>query len=689
MTGRRTLSTVSLAVLLLTTTLATVAPGAKAGAGLVADAGSSRQTDGITETLKVDGEAFGGTQPYSFNWSIPALEQSWKRFGNASQAETRVDLSGLSGTVELNLTVTDAADNAAHDTVLYHVAPVVAHPVDQDVQFTFGVPDEIFGASGAVDQQTRRIDFQVPSGADVLFAKLTWQEGPPGLVVFNNDLDLVLVDPSGGEASGDQGRTAGHPETATVQDPASGSWTAEIEAWLTGPEDAHLEVVAFQKRQLPKARTPGPKTFGTLDDQTLHGVAKGPAGTTGAWDLDLDGVLETDAEDVTLDRAPGTYEVRYKATGPDGFEDVKRASFEVIGDADHAIPLHCGGRTHWTAPMEFSASGGTCWMHGGHHTYVLEDTVDVVGAKGWAFSVEQQFSPSHASSVEPGGLGADVQAPIHIEVSDDGQNWTSIENASYEIGDVLKDCFICLDLRQRVNFAFETAPTEAEFLRVHQPRSAAQGLSGFLDRTHIILFANETDTSEPSPATQDGQVALSCRDGDVLEDFFESHPCWFGGINRYDTPSFFHTYKPGRGTSVTALEATVQVAPWRTDDWFIPIPFPVEVSGVPSDPSADVEEEEIDAFAEQVSQTQVFVQTSPDGVSWETIGNETVLFGERETFQIDLEQPQNARFVRLIPDEHPRFDDFRADPPLHHPEAFFLFSELTLTGQLPSSGPPP
>lgn len=676
-----------LATVLLVTTTFTGLATAETSSPLVAEAGSSRASLGVDEVLTVDGRAYGGSSPYAYLWTI---DGSGEPFADPNSRRTTVDLSGFNGTVELTFRVLDATGTVATDHVLYHVAPENETLVQQNVTVGPGVPDEWIGASGAVDGETENISFEVPEEASAITATLTWQDGPNTFVITGNDLDLVLEDPSGSEATGNQGRTAGHPETVAVRSPQPGSWNATIESWLTATETANLTIRTVDAANLPNARVAGPTMFGTLDEQILHGRAQGPAGTTGAWDLDLDGVFETDGEEVTADFAPGEHKVRFKATSPSGFEDINRVTVRVTDVAEHALPLHCGGkplRPTWS--MEFGYSEGPCWMHGGHHTYVLDEPVRLLGGVGSVFSVEQQLSPPTEYEDTP------TTTPVHIQTSDDAQDWSEVGAAVYRFLEDLGDGVIFDELRQGIAFEFEANRT-VEYLRIHQPRSAAQGLSGFLDRSQLFLLANET-SEDPSPpvSVESGTETFSCEEGEVLEDFFDDHPCWFGGVNRYDTPSFFHTYEPGEGTTVSKIEGKAQVAPWRKDDYFVPIPVPVQASigevdagdrEVHVDPSAELEPEEVGPFVEQLTRTKVFVQTSPDGINWTTVGNETVLFGERASFEIELEQPEPARFVRLVPDEHPRFDDFRSSPSLHHPEAYFLFSELTLTGQLPTGG---
>lgn len=650
---------VLLAISMLTVpALAGIAAGAE-GDPLVADAGDSRTTNSPGARLPVDGQALGGQAPYTYTWTI---DGSTEPFADPHSAETTVDLPGSIGAIELTLEVTDADGATATDTVLYHVAEPGQPLLDRTVNLGTGVPDEAVGASGLADGQTRTIPFDVPEGTDRIQATLTWREGSAGLVVVYNDLDLTLLDPQGEDATGSEGRTGAHPERADVSQPEPGTWNARIESYLNAPEDARIVVTPYTSVELPIAYVAGAKIFGSLDDQVLHGEPGGPSGTTGAWDLDADGTFEATGTEVTLDRAPGEYQVRFQATTPDGFERTRQVTVRVTDDAEHAIPLHCGGkelRPTWT--MEYSASEGTCWMHSGHNTYVLDEPVRLLGGVGWLRSVEQGLSPP-TEYEQPAST-----TPVHLQASPDAQTWYELDSVEYDFASDV----IAGERRQDITFEF-TTDTVAEYFRIHEPRSAAQGLSGFLDRTVLTLLANETeaDPTPPSPL-EEGKVTFACSDGDVLEDFFPRHPCWFGGLNRYDAPSFIHTYNPGEGATVTTIQGEAQVAPWRTDDWFIPVVLTTDT-------------DEAQAYAEQVTSTRVFVQTSPDGITWDTVDTIPLAFGEPTSFTTHLEEPHPARFIRLITDKHPSYDDFKSQPALHHPEAYLVHSELTLTGNLPT-----
>lgn len=310
----------------------------------------------------------------------------------------------------------------------------------------------------------------------------------------------------------------------------------------------------------------------------------------------------------------------------------------------HAAPknvtlkLRCGGdkaTPYWA--MEFTASKGTCWMHGGHHTYFFGDrTYRLVRATGMAFAVEQMFSPP--TEVVPGSPGT---TPVWLEASLDGRTWTPAGFAPYRL----------LTSRQEVKFDIGKGP-EFRFLRVRAPRSAAQGLSGYVDHTSLdVVAAPLGRVPTPKPALGFRTAELTCED-DILEDFFAEHPCTFGGINRYDAPSFFHTYFLGDGVRLSQLSGRFRLGPWRTDD------------------------------TPATQDCKAFVQISVDGVRWTNVGTFDGSYGEDREFFVTLKNVP-ARFVRLFPDYHPRYDDTRTAAPLHHPKGFFLDSTLTVTGSLP------
>jgi subtilisin family serine protease len=72
--------------------------------------------------------------------------------------------------------------------------------------------------------QTIEIPFTVPSGAKILDGHLSWSRGWEGIPL--NDIDLVLVDPTGFASYG--AATLNVPEQTTILDPRPGTWKAQI-----------------------------------------------------------------------------------------------------------------------------------------------------------------------------------------------------------------------------------------------------------------------------------------------------------------------------------------------------------------------------------------------------------------------------------------------------------------------------
>ena len=294
-------------------------------------------------------------------------------------------------------------------------------------------------------------------------------------------------------------------------------------------------------------------------------------------------------------------------------------------------------------------------MHAGHHTYHLGGPHLLKGGGGRLFVVEQQFTPPTSFEEAP------FRTPVHVQTSLDGRTWHDLEDLSYLfVGDPTRDG-ITIPTRQEILFELPASDEPFAFLRFHEPRSAARGLSGFLDASRFDLLVDPIVGPAPAPLAN-GTIDLSCTRAEHVEAFFEEHPCTFGGINRYDSPSFFHTYALDGPANLTRIEGTVAVAPWRTDDFMEPLLPPLA----------------------QVTITNVFVETSEDGERWTRHSAVTVRFGVLTTFAREL-PGDPARFVRLVPDLHPRFHQYQAFAPNHHPEAYFLHSELLLQVGEPSS----
>lgn len=223
------------------------------------------------------------------------------------------------------------------------------------------------------------------------------------------------------------------------------------------------------------------------------------------------------------------------------------------------LSLNCNNQNADVQSMEHEYLEKGCWGHLGMHTYFLgRDTVyDLQAGEGRVFSVEQQLSPP----LEDPRLQTDppqLFTPLPIETSLDGIEWTRVSEVDYK--------FIGLESggtssRQEIFFEFEADGQPFQYLRVRQPLSAAQGLSGYLDASRLAINVTESDESPPALS----QASTRTCEKDIMEAVWDAHPCWFGGINRWDTPSFIHTYPLGDAT-LDRVEGTATFAYWRPED---------------------------------------------------------------------------------------------------------------------------
>lgn len=616
---------------------------------LVVDAGSS-QAVVPGQALVVASTVVAGPEPANLTWTYQA---SRDRFADPYAAATTFDTTGLAPDqiITLTLTATGPEGTIVQDTVNHTLAkPVVVLDVQGTVDH--GLPDDDL-APGLIDGQTQVHGFEVPDGTLRLAASLDWVPSPNATTT--DDLDLVLYDPEGEDATGNQGRTGDRPEHVTVARPTHGTWEAQIEPYTSDGTTYTVQATAWVAPDLPTVDKLGTFQFGHQDTQQLGVLVSGGQGTQASWDLDLDGTYEAPGLEPVADLAPGTHEVALKLTDDRGFEDRQTTTVKVSEDIEHLLPIACQ-RSPWrlAGTMERSHARGTCWLHHGHHTYFLGDASPLAeaytleGGDVRIVSVEQHYTPSTETDA------ANASTPIHVQVSMDARSWTDIQVLNYTL--------LSANVRQVITATLASHDEPFRYLRVHEPRSAAQGLSGFLDASRFELAVQPAQAS-PASGQEAGQRSLDCREADHMESFFDDHPCWFGGINRYDAPSFFHTYPLDGVASVDRIAGEVQVAPWRSDDWFLPLVPPVS----------------------QVTTTQVFVQASVDSYTWSTLHTFEVRFDltEPTPFSLDLDQPVPARYLRFVTDHKPGSEDHREDPPSHHPEAFFLDSRLTVEGMLP------
>lgn len=306
------------------------------------------------------------------------------------------------------------------------------------------------------------------------------------------------------------------------------------------------------------------------------------------------------------------------------------------GDASAATTLRalrCDGNGGTMAmENEYIAATryGDCWFHTGHHTYDLDGLYAIGPLAGQLSSVEIQFSP-------PGELDAEDGIPLLLEASADGRTWTTFDTVRYNP----------LSTRNTsITFTANGGGVHARYLRVRQPRSLAQGLSGYLDGSRIDVELSEPLT-DAVPEGRTGTFTLACADG-VMERMFAEHPCWFGGINRYDSPSVFHTYPLDGPTTVTEIEGTATFLPWRSDDY----------TGGGGSRTA----------------LRAHLFASLDGERWTLLQTFDAGYGVaspvRWTGSID------AAYVRLVAEYH---RNVRTDPALKHVRGMLFDSSLTVT----------
>lgn len=313
------------------------------------------------------------------------------------------------------------------------------------------------------------------------------------------------------------------------------------------------------------------------------------------------------------------------------------------------LDLHCSitrdgidSFESWYAHQKRDRRKG-CWAHFGHnHYFVGRDEVYALhGGTVRISSTEAELSPM----TEPGDPAFPPQWSMPIEVSMDGTDWQQVDAVDWDF----------FEPDWQVRFSFDADGETFRYIRIRQPTSAAQSLSGYLDKSEFTLEVSVVGAVDP-PARSQGTVSKACG-SDIMESVFATHPCWFGGVNRYDAASFFHTYPLGGLGQLDGVEGTVLTNNFRIG--------PLDAELIPD------------------SDADVFVQTSLNGSSWETVHEFPVTHGELTSFSADLDETEEeARFVRFATSRHPRWTD-ESDFAAKHPEGYFLDSELSVTGQLP------
>lgn len=304
---------------------------------LVADAGDSSFVE-IGDPANVSGLAFNGEEPYTFNWSHAG---SSTRFTDPHSQTTTFDTAGLTqGIKTIELTVSDGGGQSVTDTVqlfLYEVTTRTVRDVTQTV--SPGVPEEFVDLSlgGSVDGQSQEFSFKVDPEAFRLSLELEWEKhiplDNPVLSTGVNDFDLYVDDPSDTEDENTTAATGAMPEKMELSSPASGDWKAIVHAFLNDEDTYHLTAVTASQPAdpVPTAAAGGPYSFFEEDPQILTGSASG--GTTPLdvrWDLDGDGIYETEGFEAETELPLGTHFVTFKVTDAAGYEKRETTAVRVL-----------------------------------------------------------------------------------------------------------------------------------------------------------------------------------------------------------------------------------------------------------------------------------------------------------------------------------------------------------------------
>lgn len=347
--------------------------------------------------------------------------------------------------------------------------------------------------------------------------------------------------------------------------------------------------------------------------------------------------------------------------------------------------------------MEFSYSDPTCFNHSGHHHFFLgqDTTYKLRHISGLVFSVEEEFSvPTEGLMpvVSAGPLNVGLHTPVTIETSLDGVTWQGAGTGSYRYLDVEEtlawfNCSTCsLEslYRQNVLFGIEGQGQEFRFLRSRQPVSmVTQGLSGFLDHTRLAVTVDPGTPVAETPAP--GSLDLPCEQ--AMEAIHPLHPCWFGGIDRYDSPSYFHTWFLGNAT-LDEVEASFIALPWRLDDFFQPLNLSVPLPQVPP-PGPEAVTAWLDRLTMKVDQVvdklevNVTLQASVDTQSWTDLATWRGRYGTVGHVEVEDLGGLPAQFLRLVPEEHARYGDPNNFAANHHPRGYLVYSHASAEGAFP------
>ena len=326
-----------------------------------------------------------------------------------------------------------------------------------------------------------------------------------------------------------------------------------------------------------------------------------------------------------------------------------------VAAADAVAPttlrLQCLGLDGGIPALETSFLD-SCWGHIGHHTYFVEEPVALVALTGQVFPVEVAYTTLAGHPALP------------VELSLDGRQWTTVGTIPYPLGEDASDRYeVQVDLPNVAMVPFR-------FLRVSMPLSAHDGLAGYLDGSNLTAYVLPLADAPPLEPTAGG----TCSDGDVMEDFFAEHPCWFGGMDAvdralggsprlgqvaisqteeswYDSPSFLHTYVVGGGPG-GPFQASVTAQLWRVGHY----------AGRCS---------ALDPLNASTS-TVILAQASPDGALWAEVARSNG--GNDEPILLEGTLPDGSMFLRFGGERGASWDFGGC----HHPQSFLVESSFTI-----------
>lgn len=354
---------------------------------------------------------------------------------------------------------------------------------------------------------------------------------------------------------------------------------------------------------------------------------------------------------------------------------------EATTHLDHDLHLRCdrvsdGVNGLYPVAMESNFRKGRCGAHVGMQTWYVGDlgvyTIDegtlLVEVDETTMSPtanSDDVSPACLTGTAPGFIPGrlwpthmNCLAPfdVTVESSLNGLAWNTVNVSRFHewnpdgFGGSLDDPFIYL----RIESGASSSPFR--FLRVRLDPSLTDGQGGFLDAAYAWL--NVTPAADPG-WPQASHVSFTCATG-ILEDVIAEHPCFFGGIHKYDPADFHHTYPIGSRT-LTKIAGNFTVAPYRST-----------INPRCANPVAGTTE------------VKVYAQTSTDGRNWtnETIDGSGGLsyvstdFCHSTAFNATLSPSKQASFVRLMVELHPSFDSGGGDE-VHR--GYLLASDVQIT----------